>query len=118
MSRSRLIFAAASLLAAGSAIAHHSPAGYDMQKQVAISGTVTSFEWANPHAYLSVEDDSADRRKWLIELVSPSALKQFGWSPATLAKGIRVTVTASPSRDPARAPRSCSRSRNRAPCCS
>jgi hypothetical protein len=95
------VLAVTALLAAAHAIAHHSPAGYDMLKQVTIAGTVTRFEWANPHAYVSVEDD-ADGRTWLIELVSPSALKRFGWSPATLANGDRVTLTVSPSRDPAR----------------
>jgi hypothetical protein len=34
--------------------------------------------------------------------VSPSNLKQYGWTPATLAKGDRVTVTASPARNAAR----------------
>jgi hypothetical protein len=92
---------AALLLAATPAIAHHSPAAYDMPKQVTFAGTVTSFEWANPHAYVSVEND-ADGRTWLVELVSPSALKQYGWTPTTLAKGDRVTVTASPARNAAR----------------
>jgi hypothetical protein len=101
MSRARWTFAAASLLAAATAVAHHSPAAFDMTRQVKIVGTVASFEWANPHAYLSLRDD-ADGRTWLIELVSPSALKQFGWTAATLAKGDRVTVMASPSRTPER----------------
>src|SRR5262245_9212687 len=105
MSRHRstfvIAFAAAPLLAAAPATAHHSPAAFDMLKQVTIAGTVTSFEWANPHAYVSVTDD-ADGRTWLIELVSPSNLKQYGWTPATLAKGDRVTITASPARNAAR----------------
>src|SRR4051812_12304760 len=97
MSRARSTFAAACLLAAAPAVAHHSPAAFDMTRQVTIAGTVASFEWANPHAYLSVRDD-ADGRTWLIELVSPANLRQYGWTAATLAKGDRVTVTASPSR--------------------
>jgi Family of unknown function (DUF6152) len=94
------LLAAASVLNAAPAIAHHSPAAFDMQKQVTIAGTVTSFEWANPHAYVSVENE-ADGRTWLVELVSPSNLKQYGWTPATLAKGDRVTITASPARNAA-----------------
>jgi hypothetical protein len=89
------------LLAAAPAAAHHSPAAFDMARQVTIAGTVASFEWANPHAYLSVRDD-ADGRTWLIELVSPANLRQYGWTAATLAKGDRVTVMASPSRTPER----------------
>ena len=98
MNRAQSTFIAACLLAAAPAVAHHSPAAFDMTRQVTIVGTVASFEWANPHAYVSLRDD-ADGRTWLIELVSPSALKQYGWTAATLAKGDRVTVVASPSRD-------------------
>jgi len=97
MSRARSTFAAACLLASAAAVAHHSPAAFDMSRQVTIAGTVASFEWANPHAYLSVRDD-ADGRTWRLELLSPANLKQYGWTEATLAKGDRVTVTASPSR--------------------
>src|SRR5262245_12614490 len=105
MSRARSSFAAllavsSSLIAAAPAIAHHSPAAFDMQRQVTIAGTVTNFEWANPHVYVTVENE-ADGRMWVVELVSPSAMRQYGWSSATLAKGDRVTVTASPSRNPA-----------------
>jgi Family of unknown function (DUF6152) len=101
MSRARSTFAAACLLAAASAAAHHSPAAFDLSRQVKIVGTVASFEWANPHVYISVRDD-ADGRTWRIELVSPSALRQYGWTAATLAQGDRVTVMASPSRTPER----------------
>src|SRR3954447_8717176 len=96
MSRARSTFGAACLLAAASAVAHHSPAAFDMSRQVTIAGIVASFEWANPHAYLSVRDD-ADGRTWRLEL-SPANLKQYGCTEATPAKGDRVTVTASPSR--------------------
>jgi hypothetical protein len=101
MSRARSTFAAACLLAATPALAHHSPAAFDMTRQVTIVGTVASFEWANPHAYLSLKDD-ADGRTWRIELASPSNLRQYGWTAATLATGDRVTVEASPSRNPER----------------
>jgi hypothetical protein len=97
MSRARSIFAAACLLAAAPAVAHHSPAAFDMSRQVTIVGTVASFEWANPHAYLSLRDD-ADGRTWRLELLSPANLRQYGWTEATLAKGDHVTVMASPSR--------------------
>ena len=98
-------FAVAALtLAAPLALAHHSPAAYDPAAQVAIVGAVTDFEWANPHAYLSVKEaaEAGAERVWLVELVSPSVLKQYGWSPTTLAVGDEVSVTALPGRNRAR----------------
>ena len=96
--------AATLLLAAPAALAHHSPAAYDQEAQITIEGTVLAFEWANPHAYLSLKEEraSASERIWQIELVSPSALKRFGWTPTTLAAGERVIVTGRPARAPAR----------------
>jgi hypothetical protein len=99
--RRTLAYLAAALLAATPALAHHSPAAYDIQTTVAFDGTVTRFEWANPHVYLSVQD-AAGGRTWLVELISPSALKEFGWTPTTLASGDRVKVVAYPGRNAAR----------------
>ena len=49
-----------SLCTATEASAHHSPALYDVQRTVALSGTVTGYEWGNPHVYvhLSVAGDT------------------------------------------------------------
>lgn len=40
---------------AGTATAHHSPAAFDLDKEVIIEGTLTKFLFANPHSYLTVE---------------------------------------------------------------
>ena len=101
MSRSRLAFAALALAAPG-AYAHHSPAAYDMAAQVTIEGTVADFEWANPHAYVSLQETTGEKRVWQIELLSPSSLKRYGWTATTLASGDRIKVLAHPGRNPAR----------------
>jgi len=100
-----LAFAALALaFAAPRAHAHHSPAAYDMAAQVTIEGTVTDFEWLNPHAYVSLRETTTagEQRVWLVELLSPSSLKRYGWTATTLAAGDRITVVASPGRNPAR----------------
>jgi|KBSSwiStaDraftv2_1062776.scaffolds.fasta_scaffold5395792_1 Family of unknown function (DUF6152) len=62
MSSSRpLTFAALALTMPG-AYAHHSPAAYDMAAQVTIEGTVANFEWANPHAYVSLQETTGEKR--------------------------------------------------------
>ncbi len=92
--------AAVALLARG-ALAHHSPAGYDMQVQRTIEGTITEYEWGNPHVYLSVRENGSDRI-WVVEAFPSTAMKQYGWSKDTFALGDRVVVSGSPGRNAAR----------------
>lgn len=95
--------AAAAPLMTSLALAHHSPAAYDMAAATTIEGTVSDFDWANPHAYLSVTESAGGaERTWLVELVTPAVLKNLGWTPTTLAAGDRVTLVVHPGRNPAR----------------
>lgn len=79
------------------ALAHHSPAGYDMQTEQSVVGTITSYEWGNPHVYLSVREATGDR-VWIVEAFASTAMKGYGWSPTTFATGDRVVVTGRPAR--------------------
>ena len=47
--------AAAALVLAGSASAHHSFAMFDQSKQVPLNGTVREFQWTNPHAFIHID---------------------------------------------------------------
>src|SRR5207249_6110997 len=75
------ILAAAMLAGANMVMAHHSFAMFDTTKSVTISGTVTTFEWTNPHAYIEVDVPGKEGsvQHWSIELGSPSILQQSGW---------------------------------------
>jgi hypothetical protein len=103
--RARARIAAASIAAcvllARGALAHHSPAGYDMQAQRTVVGTVTEYDWGNPHVYLSVSEVPGDR-VWVVEAYSSTAMKSYGWSPTTFAIGDRVVVGGNPGRNSAR----------------
>jgi len=81
--------------------AHHSFVMFDTAKQVTMSGTVTSFEWTNPHAYieLDVKDESGAVKHWSIELGSPSILQQSGWKFNTLKPGMPLTVIINPLKN-------------------
>lgn len=75
--------------------AHHAfAAEYDENKIVTLSGTVTSFQWSNPHAWLNVEgkDSTGATAKWRFELGSPNGLIRRGWKKGELRKGDQVTV--------------------------
>jgi hypothetical protein len=84
--------------------AHHSFAMFDITRRVTLSGTVTAFEWTNPHAYieLDVTDESGpvknvkNVKHWSVELGSPSILMQGGWKFKDLKYGDKVTAVVSP----------------------
>ena len=40
---------------AGPALAHHSFAMFDQKKVLTLEGTVTEFQWTNPHSFLEVD---------------------------------------------------------------
>src|SRR5438445_397459 len=83
------------LLLAG--LLHHSFAMFDTAKQVTLAGTVTAFEWTNPHAYIELDVNAEGATKhWTIELGSPSILQQAGWKFKDLKFGDRVTAIVSP----------------------
>ena len=92
------LLSAGLLLVAIPARAHHSFAMFDMTKRVTLTGTVTMFEWTNPHAYIEVDvtDEKGTVKHWSIELGSPSILMQGGWKFKDLKYGDKVTMVVSP----------------------
>jgi hypothetical protein len=81
-------------------LAHHSPARYDLQAQHSVEGTITRYEWGNPHVYLFVRETGADR-VWTVEAYPSTAMKQYGWAKDTFAIGDRVVVVGNPGRNAA-----------------
>ena len=59
----------AALGAAPGVRAHHSFAPFDLANPITIEGTVTKFEFTNPHAYLYVMTPTGD---WVVEFGSVS----------------------------------------------
>jgi hypothetical protein len=57
-SRALLGLVAAALTAAP-ALAHHSYAMFDMQKNVTLEGTVTDYQWTNPHGWIEMTTTDA-----------------------------------------------------------
>src|ERR1051326_7252469 len=78
-------------------VLHHSFAMFDTAKQVTLVGTVTSFEWTNPHAYIELDvPGDTGVKHWSIELGSPSILQQAGWKFKDLKYGDKVTAIVNP----------------------
>lgn len=81
--------------------AHHSFAGFDMEKSVTLTGTVKEFQWTNPHAWIQiiVADATGKSVEWSVEMSAPSGLLRRGWKPKTLMPGDRIVVVIHPMRD-------------------
>ena len=85
----------AGLLAISSpAFAHHAWHGYDMSNLTTVQGTVTQFDWANPHVWITLEvkDDKSNVEKWNAGGPSPSRMANTGWDKETLKPGDQITA--------------------------
>ena len=89
------------LAAASPVFAHHSFTMFDMGKKMTIMGTVTTFEWTNPHSYIEIDvpDEQGAIKHWSIEMGSPSILQQSGWKFSSLKKGDKTTLVISPLKN-------------------
>jgi hypothetical protein len=72
-----------------------------MTRSIAVKGTVTSFDWTNPHAYiyLDVKDEKGVIEKWSAEMGSVAMLARAGWKRDTVKPGDGVTLIGKPSKD-------------------
>lgn len=98
-----LLVAAGFALFSRPASAHHGVTNYDMKKTIVLTGTLTAFDWSNPHclAYMDVMDDSGKVRHWTIELSSTLTMSHRGWDKDTLKRGDHVTVETHPAKNDA-----------------
>jgi hypothetical protein len=92
--RAIMILVAGVLAFSGRAFAHHTWHGYDMKNITTVSGTVTLFDWANPHVWISldVKNDKANAEKWNAGGPSPSRMAGTGWDKETLKPGDQITA--------------------------
>jgi hypothetical protein len=73
---------------------------FDSERTVALQGTVSEFEWTNPHALLMLTVEENGRPEhWTIEMNGESGLARQGWTPKTLTPGMPVRAIIHPLRD-------------------
>jgi len=82
------------LLGATFLLAHHGLAQFDTTHVVSLQGTVTDFQWIQPHAVIhaDLKDEKGKVANWVLELGSPTMLERHGWSPDSVKRGDQVTV--------------------------
>ena len=84
-----------------SAVSHHSNVAYEVTKVITITGVVKTFEWVNPHTWLTVvvDDGKGGKVEWACEGRAPGILGRAGWTRNILKAGETVTVDMSPAKD-------------------
>jgi hypothetical protein len=90
------------LLGVPSLRAHHGLSAFDTTHTVKMEGTVTEFQWINPHAYIyaDLKDENSKVANWKLEMGSLGMLTRFGgWSRDTVKPGDRVTVQGFRAKD-------------------
>jgi hypothetical protein len=87
-------------LLAASALAHHSFAMFDRNKETTLVGTVAEFQWTNPHSWieLDVPNENGASDRWSIELNSPNNLARQGWHSTSVKPGDKISVIIWPLR--------------------
>jgi hypothetical protein len=86
------------LAAAGPTHAHHSIAGvYDGAKPHTVEGTVTEFQFVNPHPILVIDvaTGTSTAAPWRLEMDNRFELAGIGMSAATFKPGDRVIASGS-----------------------
>jgi hypothetical protein len=88
------------LLIAPPVHAHHSFGTFDLNRDIAIVGTIAGVDFVNPHAWLRVNVKAADGRVELYhcEMRGATVLRRSGWSPEMFVVGQRITVQGAPDR--------------------
>lgn len=89
-------------LAAATGAAHHGNAAYDTSKVISITGTVTKWQFINPHAgiFIAVKGKDGKVEEWSGEFQSIQDLyRNFSWNKYTFKPGDEVTLYGNPHRE-------------------
>jgi hypothetical protein len=86
------------------ASAHHgSNISYQLDKTITVTGTVTEWDFSNPHPqiYFDIKNETGEIAHWAAELLpSPLMLKNMkaGWSRNSMKPGDQIELTCNPSK--------------------
>jgi hypothetical protein len=96
-----LAFAVGLIVLSKPVFAHHSTAEYDMTAVTSIKGTVTKFEWSNPHAYIYIQakDDKGAVVEWTAEMASLGMLSRVNWKRDTVKPGDEIMIYGNRAKD-------------------
>jgi len=101
----RILFSLAlTAFAPASVVAHHSLAAFDLDTELVLQGTVTRFDYLNPHAHLLVVvvNDDGSTTEWDFELDAPVQLEALGVGADFFQPGVPIRIRTNPARDGSR----------------
>src|SRR5438874_7694770 len=89
------------LMIPGRIFGHHSDSVYDQEHLTTITGTVTQFEFVNPHQliHLDVKDPGGKVEQWVVLGGAPNQMRRLGWNSESVKPGEQLTVTGFRFRD-------------------
>jgi Family of unknown function (DUF6152) len=75
--------------------AHHGASAYDNSTLTTLTGTITEFQFIQPHPliFLDVKDANGNVTKWYVEMTAPNHLVHYGWNGHKLHAGQVIKVT-------------------------
>jgi uncharacterized protein DUF6152 len=78
--------------------AHHGTAVFETNKTLTLKGTVTEWDWSNPHCLLQfdVKNEGGQVVHWIVETQNPAEMVSLGWGKASFKPGDEVTVALMP----------------------
>src|SRR6202790_4721678 len=93
--------AVGSLIASAPASAHHGASAYDTKKLTTLKGTVTDFQFMNPHSeiFFEVKDANGKVEKWSAEAASMTPMARLGGSSDLFKPGGQITVVGNRARN-------------------
>ena len=89
---------ALAILMVAPAFAHHSFAVYDHTRTLTLRGTVTRFQWTNPHGFIEMDVQQSDGsvKHYSVELTSINMMQRVGWRSNMIKPGDKMQVVVAP----------------------
>ena len=81
--------------------AHHGTSVFDTSKALTMKGSVTEWDWFNPHCLLQfdIKNEGGPVVHWIAETQNPAEMVSLGWGKASFKPGDEVTVTLKPAKN-------------------
>jgi len=82
------------------ASAHHSNVQFDLTVMTTVEGTVTRYDFRNPHVYLYLQTEEPDGSTavWELEATSTPNMRRRGWTPETVKVGDHLVIDIYPPK--------------------
>ena len=82
-------------------LAHHGTAVFDTDKTLTLKGSVTEWDWSNPHCLLQfdIKNDGGLAVHWIAETQNPAEMVSLGWGKTSFKPGDEVTVSLMPVKN-------------------